>query len=311
MYISTARVCPMFYAPEILSLQSKTGLSMLYYMATARGPRRLSRQRILRTDILAMIDEIENPAIPFSLRLYSYLLSGLARVWATKLECCLRGARCVVVPQPKPRPRALCARAREHPNLQLDDEYIDDVEDLCDATGPDDAAIMDHADLISMGSQEDPRHGSGCMPESSLCLAGLLPDTAARKRRVIDARCTLGPAEIFVRRTAEGVALVLPDRIGCYIVDNLCKMIAVPKMGACLDIDDDMEIGSFGDAGSVEDPRLSNSTLSCERSEQTGAPYSECATRAAWFYGILLRAARGEIIVEQRAPFGEILVIQE
>lgn len=78
----------------------------------------------------------------------------------------------------------------------------------------------------------------------------------------------------------------------------------------------EIPVGGFDfENGSIEDPRISSSSLSQERA--LGGKVDENAFknensleigRAGWFYNILLSATRGEVKITQEHPFSEIHV---
>jgi len=76
----------MFYSAELLALKNKTQMSVLYYMATTKKAKRPIQKYILFVDIKIAIAEIKETKIPFSLRLYSHLMMGLARIWVFQGE---------------------------------------------------------------------------------------------------------------------------------------------------------------------------------------------------------------------------------
>lgn len=295
----------MFYAPEILSLKNKTELSMLYYISTAKGFRRLSRKSISRMDIGGMVNEIESPRVPFSLRLYAYLLSGLVRVWLVKVDCCVRGIRMLVVPVQR-RSRVERPKAAVSPNLELEEEFIDHVEDSRDATQG-----------LVLGTCDGPDFSDG--PNSAAATGNVLRRRLPTK---LDSRSTLGAEDVFVRRLYRP-ARSLPDSIGCFIVESFKRLLAGNDRPADSGRGFDDCFAPWSDemacataSGSVEEPRLSDSKasdqrLSDSRLSEHNPPSSETSGRlgrALWFYSVLLGASAGHVVVEQEEPFGEILV---
>jgi hypothetical protein len=79
----------MFYASEVLSLKNKSTLSVLYYVSTTNNrSRRISKRDIENIDIVSTITAIREPERPFALRLYSFLLRGIVRIYSIKMKNC-------------------------------------------------------------------------------------------------------------------------------------------------------------------------------------------------------------------------------
>lgn len=74
----------MFYSAELLSLKSKTNISTIYYASSCK--KRLSKKEMEKIDLSSTIDNIKHPMVPFSLRLYSFFLRGIVRLYVLKIK---------------------------------------------------------------------------------------------------------------------------------------------------------------------------------------------------------------------------------
>lgn len=74
----------MFYAKEILSMQAKTDISLIYYLSTTNNIRRINRKDILKLNIKnALINVLDQT---FALRLYGYILKGVSKLYLLKIK---------------------------------------------------------------------------------------------------------------------------------------------------------------------------------------------------------------------------------
>lgn len=79
----------MFYSTQLLTLGTRTELSTLYYISTTNNAfKKIPKNRIESIDILEIVKSIKEPQNPFSLRLYSFLVRGIVKVFILKLKYC-------------------------------------------------------------------------------------------------------------------------------------------------------------------------------------------------------------------------------
>ncbi|KAG0438427.1 hypothetical protein DMUE_3095 [Dictyocoela muelleri] len=74
----------MFYSCDLLSLKSKTLFSTIYYVSSTR--KRLTKKEMDNIDLSLTIENIKKPPVPFSLRLYSFFLRGIVRLYILKIK---------------------------------------------------------------------------------------------------------------------------------------------------------------------------------------------------------------------------------
>ncbi|KAM0680436.1 hypothetical protein GINT2_001496 [Glugoides intestinalis] len=289
----------MFYAPEILSYKNRTEISLVYYLSTAKNPKAV-RKTIINLDFASIIDQIQNPKTPFALRLYSYLLKGLVRIWMMKIDFYKGQINTLFLKDnnstKKRKPPTVSVNTSN--NLQVLDQFI--ISDIY---------------IPSVSTCEDERT---CLPESHGvdfdfdCTAESLPsngNTFSLLKKKIDEKTQLTPDEIFVKRLKTD-SFEVPSLIDCF---------AVRVFESAFKADGQTEIPMSGfdlDNGSIEDPRISSSSLSHERALvekfEEVAIHNENSfetARANWFYSILLSATRGEVKIIQDQPFSEIKIL--
>lgn len=74
----------MFYSTQLLSNKSKTIFSKIYFISSTK--RKLSKKEMENIDLNITIQNIVEPPVPFSLRLYSLLLRGIVRIYILKVK---------------------------------------------------------------------------------------------------------------------------------------------------------------------------------------------------------------------------------
>lgn len=120
----------MFYAPDLLSLKNKTEISIVYYISTTKKYRRINKRNASKINIENIINDIMEPKIPFSLRLYAYLLNGIVKIWLMKIEWfSLTTKICKKNPLKKSKSEIKLNYALRNPNLEIEDIYLDDVKE--------------------------------------------------------------------------------------------------------------------------------------------------------------------------------------
>lgn len=81
------------YSSQILctqqNTQQKTELAILYYISTSNSTfRRVNKKDIENIDISSMIEVLKVPQRPLSLRVYSFLIKGIVKVYILKVKYC-------------------------------------------------------------------------------------------------------------------------------------------------------------------------------------------------------------------------------
>lgn len=114
-----------------MCVRQKSELSLLYYISTTNNAlRRVNRKDIEGIDISSMIEMLRAPPRPFSLRVYSFLVRGIVKVYLLKLKYCESEILSVVnglhaKKVRRRRERVTVVPRRESLVLQIDDDFID------------------------------------------------------------------------------------------------------------------------------------------------------------------------------------------
>lgn len=74
----------MFYAKELLSMQVKTDISLIYYISTTNNNRKINKKEINKIDIEKTLVTILDQS--YALRLYSFMLRGVLRIYLIKMK---------------------------------------------------------------------------------------------------------------------------------------------------------------------------------------------------------------------------------
>ncbi|KAI4291534.1 hypothetical protein PAPHI01_0808 [Pancytospora philotis] len=313
----------MFYAAEVLSLKNRTSLSMLYYLSTARRHRRVCRKTIAALDLDRLVDEIEHPSVPFSLRLYAYLLRGLVRAWLIKISLC-EGAIKSRAAVPRKRKHRERTKTLLSPNLVLEEHFIAELDESTglETVGEhymelnDDVFVSFNNNFDSMlaeagsmpifgenslASIEELRRGSSSLSTSSLPPNIGAPKTA--KRTCMDKRCVLSAAELQIR-PIKREGLNIPMMESCPALEAFLRHAAMLNKCTADRPDEPIECNDHGiwpDAAAPSIDELCQRSVDCVATE-------ERETMAAWFYDLLLRASAGEIVPVQNYPYAEIII---
>lgn len=275
----------MFYAPEILSRKSRTSLSLVYYLSTAGSLRRVCRKEILELDLDTVIEQIRSPERPFALRLYSYLLQGIARIWTFKMDFYISKTRGLISPRPRSVrvPKRLCHSTNT--NLEVCEDWVSEVEDSGSSTDPHLERSGDDA-----GFRTDLQ---GSLASDLLCVERIKID---RKTETLSSGT--------VSKSGRVREVPIPYLIGCYAAEHFTR---VKMSKALLDPqDNDVWYCRSIDDISAEDPRISSS-LTHER-DGICLHRTPLQSKALWFYNVLVAASRGEVTVLQEEPFGELVI---
>ncbi|WUR04632.1 double-strand-break repair RAD21-like protein [Vairimorpha necatrix] len=73
----------MFYAKDLLSMQTKSDISLIYYLSTTGFSRRISKKDIIRLNIKDTLVTVLDQS--FALRLYGFILKGVSKVYILKI----------------------------------------------------------------------------------------------------------------------------------------------------------------------------------------------------------------------------------
>eukprot|EP00866_Antonospora_locustae_P000587 jgi/Antlo1/587/2332 len=114
-----------------MCVRQKNELSLLYYISTSNNAlRRVGRKEVESIDISSLIEMLRTPPRPFSLRVYSFLMRGIVKVYFLKLKYCEDEILSVVNGLHAKKTRRRKDRVRVVPKresfvLQIDDDFID------------------------------------------------------------------------------------------------------------------------------------------------------------------------------------------
>lgn len=295
----------MFYAPEILSRKNGTELSLVYYLSTTRSLRRVSKKEILELDFDAVLEQIRNPKTPFALRLYSYLLQGLVKIWIFKVDFCISKMKKLLI---LPRPRASRAATasltshRANINIQVREDWISEVED---------SGISSNVFLKGLADRPG---GDFSGLEYSLEVNHLqnplingLPHVG--KRTKIDWKTVIDLDHQATAKETRISVISIPDLIECHALEQFHR-IGLGKMSQYDLVQDSDARRVFGDIDdmSVEDPRITSSLSQEKDGVNPHKEISRTQSKALWFYNVLVSASRGELVVLQEKPFGKLTI---
>ncbi|ELA41950.1 uncharacterized protein VICG_00967 [Vittaforma corneae ATCC 50505] len=320
----------MFYAPEILSYKNKTELSLVYYMSTAKNPKRFARKDVVELNVESIINQMKNPKVPFALRLYSYLLKGIVRIWVMKVDF-YKGKVQSLLSKSMSRPKNNALRKREisslsnEINLRIIEDFISEVEDLSTNTEinlirPNGntlrfGAIPDGFNIDGLCSAYDGFNADGLsMAQDGFDVDGFaesinsnIPSNASRRvsSMKIDRKIEMKPDEVYAKKIKTSTFEV-PSLIDCHAIQLFERTMCKSKADANQSYN--AGIGFDFDTVSIEDPRVSSS-LSQERSIERERPaVSQNELQALWFYNLLVSATKGEVRLVQSEPFSEIVI---
>lgn len=118
-----------------MCIRQKNELSLLYYISTSNNAlKRVNRKEIESIDISSMIGMLRSPPRSFSLRVYSFLVRGIVKVYFLKLKYCESEVLSVVnglhaKKTRKRKKRIAVVPRRESLVLEIDDDFIDAYSD--------------------------------------------------------------------------------------------------------------------------------------------------------------------------------------
>jgi len=300
----------MFYASELLSHKNKTELSLLYYLSTAGSLKRVSRKDILNLNFNKLLDEITHPKMPFALRLYSYLLRGLVKVWILKINFYKSKMKRLMINRKASvslRKEALGRAKDKNVNLEINEGIISDIE--CSEASSNifrNNIIDSYSSVIHQGYDYDIMDGAEDYTGINFMAAG--QDDSKKRSKVffkIDSKTVLDSDQILEQKY-ESPKIRLPCLQESFVVAKFSNI----KPEAPLKEDKGATLDLGFDNFSIEDPRLSSS-LSHEREYSKIMKFhreeAEQDSQALWFYNVLVRASKGEVKVFQTEPFGKLI----
>lgn len=310
----------MFYSPQILSQRNKTEISLVYYISTVRNVKKNFRKEVIELDFNTVLEKIKNPKVPFALRLYSYLLNGIVKMWIIKIEYYKAQAKNLLYAKKK-----LVAAPKRIPetnvNLRIIDQYISDLEECSNTINENNSQepvgsieeINNRIEGYLNGEVEFEQNENFLLSENASYSLNGVGSIKKLKRTQVDRETTLEVNDIYTRKI-QCSNLNLPNLVACDLslkFENfISELNKAPELGQI-----DHENQFFENEISIEDPRIS-STVSSEKNnfkasssdlEDFNFKFNE--TKALSFYNILLEASKGEIEVYQRSAF-EIIEIR-
>lgn len=299
----------MFYSPEILSQKNKTELSLVYYLSTTKNIKKSCRKEVVSVNFNAVLEKIKNPRVPFALRLYSYLLNGIVRMWMIKVEFYRLQAKNMFIPK---RKQVISNRkvVESNVNLRIIENYITELED-CSNVNQDQIGSVEEIinDEITGNTQNDFFNNDFFNDNEIISFENTVKRA---KKEVVDSKIQLEIEDIFLKKT-KNTNFDLPSLVDCetsrkfeiFLNQILKRSDASVKCGMATAV----QYQCFDNDFSVEDPRISSS-ISLEKnnfkpssSENDEMLYKPLETRILSFYNILLAASKGEIEVFQSKPF--------
>lgn len=316
----------MFYSTEILSHKNKTELSILYYISTTDTLKNITRKDILNMDLQKLLNEILNTKIPFALRLYSYLLKGLVKVWMLKIKYYKIQIKNLNL-TPKQDPAKQLSKkpklSNDHTgvNLQINEDVISDLEESCASSFRLDRSLADAVSYLQQNNLNNYYQGLDVDFEYNHEVE------KTNNKRIIPLKTyNITISDNFIMKEVNNTEfqMIIPNLISSYITNQigvvLTENIEVEHQDlTCSNLFDlgmdEFNFKSFQDMSSIEDPRIS-STLSAERDasrlrksfQEFADNNSDKDSKAYWFYSLLVLASKGLINVSQVEMYGEISV---
>jgi hypothetical protein len=302
----------MFYASEVLSLRNRSALAVLYYVSTTnnRG-RRINKRDIEDIDIADAISSMQEPERPFALRLYSFLLKGVVRIYKIKVTSCqaeLHSLLSSMLSSRRPKRGAKKARVGADV-LRTEDDVISNI---CshDAEEPSYEMLCSGSEIsVDFGGEEGPRVEKRC---------GI-------RKAMIDDETELDRDRIYLTETQGNrkPMLEVKPMNGTFIVDRINEICVGHQRDSSLMSGDSNAPGY----SSVE--RVRNSSLASFRSNlggevrsdeweflgftSTDLNFDEVAVggkrfKSLAFYKILELATTGVVKPQQSYPYGPIVL---
>ncbi|EOB13414.1 Sister chromatid cohesion 1 protein 3 [Nosema bombycis CQ1] len=143
----------MFYAANLLSMKSNTELSIVYFVSTTK--KKLNKQTLNNLNIQKILKSLLNPPQPFALRLYSYLVVGVVRIYLYKLKAYENEVQNLLNLLSYKRKKVNNKVGKDKKNLNKVNE---DYEILLDDSSDHALDNITHQDYIHSGSILDPVH---------------------------------------------------------------------------------------------------------------------------------------------------------
>lgn len=296
----------MFYSTEILSHKNKTELSILYYISTTDKLKKISKKEILELDFNNLLNQLLQPKIPFALRLYSYLLKGLVKVWILKMEFYKKQVNSFLklAKLKKRKYKKTDILEDFNANLQIKDEIISQLEESCISSTidyrPDININQDwNADFDDYLSQDTP----------------IIDDIKIKRRKIEDKYDITTIISVLSKELRNPAKFEIPNLLNTFIISKFNNALRFQNENNHINeyLFDDWNLRQ--EFSSLEDPRISSS-ISQDRElnripKKTEASKSvdlDLMSKAEWFYSILVEASKGEIIPIQKSQWGDIEV---
>lgn len=306
----------MFYAPEILSYKNKTELSLVYYISTAKNPKRFSRKDVVELDVESILEQMKNPKVPFALRLYSYLLKGIVKIWVMKVDFYKNKTESLLLVKKLPNIKREVNNNNTGPiNLRVIEEIISEVEDNSSLTN---GLQENHQNYYNNNNDymNDYINDFNIQNPFNNEIDGFIGESMGSYKKIvknrIDKNIEINFNEIIVKKSKTN-PFEIPNLAQCYISDRFEKFFHKNM--------NNQPVQEYFEIDSIEDPRISSSLsqerslnsqfnvkLENEKNNNSQRVILKEETKAIWFYNILVSAAKGEIRVYQEKPFSELII---
>lgn len=297
----------MFYAPEILSQKNKTEISLVYYISTIKTIKKQYKKEIIDVDFDTVFEKIENPKTPFALRLYSYLLNGIIKMWMIKVEYYKHQVKNLLSVKKRTVGFNKKQNTESNVNLRIVDRYISEIED-CSTSCNQNFNLVDSVEELTNFNKEGFDSLDNCYFDDAVEFehADRIMPMKRVKRNQIDKVITLDSNEIYTSKIY-CTKVELPK-----LVNNELTLKFSNFISALTKKPIETENFAFENDISIEDPRISSSAsqekniFKTSSSEYEDQNFKLTETRALSFYNILVEASQGLIKVSQKRPFEAI-----
>lgn len=339
----------MFYAAELLSRKNKNEISIVYYLSTTGSMKKINKHEILSLNFEKVLDNIRAPAIPFALRLYSYLIKGIVRLWNIKAEFYLTKARAIFLEKRIRKTRTIDKPYEQNVNLRvldfvIGDSYLEqayDNEANFDLKNKENEFLQDFLDnsnynndaitssILEIESLENRRVGSSSIENSFQNSFGNLElfnaslndkqlktkQLKPHKKSLVDRITVLNSDDIYGSTDKILEPLSKKLKLTCssaYFKDSVLHEFEKFCKSSHKRHDYDNIQLSF----SLEDARVSSS-ISQDRAFESTVQFdishldSKEMCLAQKFYNLLVKASLNEVKVEQKESFGIIYVYEK
>lgn len=308
----------MFYKAELLSLQSNTEISLVYYVSTSNSRKKIPKKDLIDFDIISATENMIFPEIPFSLRLYSYLINGLAKIWAFKFEEYLKKLKKTGVDKKRATKRISNIRKAICPNLEIENVYFEHISETESHNSLNINNqinnIVENNPVYDFGIEEFINERSTISELEALRKSSSLlsNERVIKKSKNVkyDFEIALRMNKILsIKKANNGIKF--NDLINCTLIEEYKKLIEDEKRRSSNDEIEIIPEIEWSVQNSLEDVRNSNSSLlSFNKNPVFETRLDERNNeKVEWFYSILEKASRGEVIPYQNEPYGEIILM--